>query len=110
MAVAESKVSTIIGALSDLESSIDSLDATISDMKRQMVTAVQRETDKLYEETRSMAIKEAEKIVEKAKKSANKKAEKITKESEESLEKLRQDIDSGFQEAVDVAVDAIMKP
>ncbi len=109
MAVAESQVKGIISALKDLETSIDSLDATISEMKREMSSLVQKEIDRLYEETRAMATVEAEQIVEAAKKSADKKAAKITKDANASLEKLRQDIDSGFKDAVDVAVNAIMK-
>lgn len=110
MAVVESQVTGIVNALKDLESSIDSLDVTIADMKRQMSSLVQKEIDRLYGETRTMAITEAEQIVEEAKKSADKRAAKIAKETKTNLEKLRQDIDAGFKDAIDVAMSAIMKP
>lgn len=110
MTVAESQVTGIMSALKDLESSIDSLDVTIADMKRQMSSLVQKEMDRLYEETRAMATTEAGQIIEKAKKSADKRAAKITKDTKTKIKKLRQDIDAGFEDAVDVAVNAIMKP
>lgn len=110
MVIAESQVTGIISALKDLESSIDSLDVTVTDMKRQMSSLVQKEIDRLYEKTRAMATTEAEQIVEEAKKSADERAAKITNDTKDTLEKLHKDIDAGFKDAVDVAVDVIMKP
>lgn len=109
MAVAESQVAGIISALNDLEGDIDSLDGTVSDMKRQMSILVQKETDTLYEKTRAMATAEAEGIIEEARHSAEKKAAQISEKAAAQLEQLRKDIDAGFEDAVDAAVNAILK-
>ena len=109
MAVAESQVAGIISALNDLEGDIDSLDGTVSDMKRQMSILVQKETDILYEKTRAMATAEAEGIIGEARRSAEKKAAQISEKAAAQLEQLRKDIDAGFEDAVDAAVNAILK-
>ncbi len=110
MAVAESKVGGIIAALSGLEDNIDTLNASLADMKRQMSILAQKETDRLYERTREMATAEAEGIIADARAKAEAEAARISEEAAAKLEKIRADIDAGFEDAVETVVSTIMKP
>ncbi len=108
--MSESKVSSIMVALRDLENDMDSLNSTVADMKRQMTIQVQKETDELYEKTREMANKQAEKIIEEARAKAKDQAAKITQEAETRLSTISTKIDAGFEDAVYIVLESILKP
>ena len=108
--VSESKVGGIVAALRDLENDMDTLNSTVSDMKRQLSIRVQKETDALYEKTQEMANAQAEKIIEETRAKANTQASNIAAEAESKLENIRRGIEGGFDDAVQTAVDTILKP
>lgn len=110
MTVAESKVSGIVKALGGLEDNLDSLDSTVADMKHQLTLKAQKEVAIMYEKVREMANQEAEDLVRQAKEKADVEAARISKEADSQLEQIRANIDSGFEDAVGVVVDTIMKP
>ena len=110
MAVAQSKVGTMIKALSGLEDDIDSLDVSVADMKRQMSIRTQKEIDALFEKTREMATAEAEDIINAARANAEANAKKISAEAAARLKDIQKDIDANFEDAVKDAVSTILKP
>lgn len=110
MAVTQSKVGIMVKALNVLEEDIDSLDGTVSDMKRQLNLSAQAKYDDLMEKTRQMATAEAESIIEEARVKATAEAEKIGAQAESRLEEISADIDTGFEDAVKDAVSMILKP
>lgn len=110
MAVAQSKVGTMIKALSGLEDDIDSLDVSVAEMKRQMSMRTQKEIDTLFEKTREMATAEAEGIIDAARASAEARAKKIAAEAAARLEGIQKDIDANFEDAVKDVVSIILKP
>lgn len=110
MAVAESKVGGIISALNGLEDDLDSLNSTVSDMKRQMAISAQKELDALREKVLEKATAQAEGIIGHAKEKATAQAQQIAQEAEANLEKVRADIEAGFEDAVKVVVSTVMEP
>ena len=110
MAVAQSKVGTMVKALSGLEDDIDSLDVSVADMKRQMLIRTQKEIDTLFEKTREMATAEAEDIINTARANAEASAKEITAKAAARLEDIQKDIDANFEDAVRDVVSIILKP
>lgn len=110
MAVAQSKVGTMIKALSGLEDDIDALDVSVADMKRQLLISTQKEIDALFEKTRDMANAEAESIIDTARTRAEADAKKITEEATSRLKDIQKDIDTNFDDAVKDVVATILKP
>ena len=107
--MAESKVTGIIQSLSGLEDDLDSLNAKVADMKKQLSLKAQTEIDTLLEKTREMATKEAEMIINASKEKANAESEKIAQEGEVKLTELNSKIDSSFDEAVRHVVSTVLK-
>ena len=110
MAVAESKVASIIKALGGLEDNLDSLDSKVAEMKRQLAVKTQKETDALYEKTRQMASAEAEVIISEARQKADAEAARISQEADSRLKDIQTGIDAGFEDAVGVVVSTVMEP
>ncbi len=107
--VAESKVTEIIKALTELEDDIDSLNVKVADMKKNLSNKTQKEIDKLMEKTREMATKEAESIINQAREKANAESEKISKAGEDKLTEIQAKIDSNFDNAVNYVVSTVLK-
>lgn len=110
MAVAQSKVGTMIKALGGLEDDIDSLDVSVAEMKRQMLIRTQKEIDVLFEKTRDMANAEAEGIIDDARAAAESDAKKITAKAAARLKDIQKGIDANFEDAVKDVVSTILKP
>lgn len=105
-----SKVSKIIGALSELENELDSLNLRVADMKKSLNAKAQKEIQSLNTQVTQMAIKEAEKIISEARSKAQAQAKKIASEGAARLETLKASVDSKFDEAVESVVSTILKP
>ena len=109
MSVTESKVSGIIKSLSGLEDDLDSLNTTVTDMKKNLNIKAENEIDKLMERIRQMATKEAEAIINQAKEKANAESANISKEGEEKLAQIQSNIDANFDDAVNRIISAVFK-
>lgn len=107
--MAESKVTGIIQSLNKLEEDIDSLNATVADMKKQLSVKTQNEIDRLMEKTRETATKEAESIINASKEKATADAAKISQDGETKIEQIKSNIDSSFDEAVKHVVSTVLK-
>ena len=105
----ESKVTGIIKSLSSLENDLDSLNAKVADMKKQLNVKALGEIDALLEKTREMATKEAEVIINASKEKATAESAKITKEGEAKLSEIQSNIDANFDEAVKHVVSTVLK-
>ena len=107
--MAESKVTGIVESLKSLEDDLDSLNAKVADMKKDLSVNAQNEIEKLIEKTREMATKEAEKIINESKAKAKSEAEKIGQEGNEKLSQIQSNIDTNFDEAVKHVVSTVLK-
>lgn len=105
----ESKVTSIIQSLNDLEDNLDSLNGKVADMKKQLSVKAINEIDKLLEKTREMATKEAENIINASKTKASVESEKIAKEGKSKLSEIQSNIDAHFDEAVKHVVSTVLK-
>ena len=103
------KVDGIINSLSELESEIDSVNLSLTDMKKSLNSIAQREIDSLLEQTRKMATSEAESIISDSKSKAEDESQKIIQDGESKTTEIQKNIDSNFNSAVDGAVETILK-
>jgi F0F1-type ATP synthase membrane subunit b/b' len=102
-------VESIIKALSELESDIDTISSKVEELKKRMINQSHEEIEKLKQQIISTAQEEAKKIVDKAKTEAEAESVVITKESEENLARIRKNIDSLSDTIVDKIVKMIVK-
>ena len=109
MSVAESKVSGIVKALSELEDDLDSLNTKLADMKKNLNIKAQNEIDELMNKTREMATKEAEVIINDAKSKAESESAKIAQDGEAKLQEVQSKIDAGINDAVTHVVSTVLK-
>ncbi|KAF6242104.1 hypothetical protein C6988_09885 [Nitrosopumilus sp. b1] len=107
--VAESKVTGIVKALSSLENDLDSLNAKVADMKKNLNLKSQTEIDKLLISVREMATTDAESIINKAKEKANAESAKISQNSEKKIGEIQAQIDANFDQAVKHIVSTVLK-
>ena len=107
--VSESKVTGIVKSLTALEDDLDSLNAKVADMKKQLSVKAQSEIDSLFEKTREMATKEAELIINASKDKANAESAKISQEGEAKLAEIQAKIDANFDDAVKHVVSTVLK-
>lgn len=107
--VVTSKVDVIVKALTELENDIDSLNSKVADMKKSLQTKTQKEIDKLMEQVREMATKEAESMINQTRQKAKTQAEQILKSGDEKAAKTKNQIDTKFDEAVDIVVSTVLK-
>jgi V/A-type H+-transporting ATPase subunit G/H len=107
--MAESKITGIIDSLNILENDLDMLNGKISDIKKQLSLRTIAEIDKLYANTREMALKEAQVFINKSKEKASLESTKIAKEGEAKLSEIKSIIDARFNEAVEHVVSTVLK-
>lgn len=103
-----SAVEGIVGALSELETDIDSLYSRVDEMKKRIMAHSNEEIDKLKQQIIVLANEEARRIVEKAKAEADAESADITKQAEKGLAGIKKNIDSSFDRAVDNIVKTVL--
>jgi len=106
---APGKVDTIIKALSELESDIDSQNEKLADMKKLLNQRAQKEMDQLHETITQIATKEAEVIIAEAREKANSESQRIMTAGDVNLKDVQNKIDAKFNEAVDHVVLTVLK-
>ena len=107
--VAESRVGEIVNSLSLLEDDIDSLDAKVGDMKRNIIAKTQSEIDALLVETKKLAAKDAEIVINKAKEAATVEAAQVTTQGESKVSDMHSKINTNFDSAVKDVVSFMLK-
>jgi F0F1-type ATP synthase membrane subunit b/b' len=103
-----SAVESIVGALSELETDIDSLYSRVDEMKKRIMAHSNEEIEKLKQQIILLANEEAKKIVDKAKTEADAESADITKQAEKSLAVIKKNVDSSFDRAVDSIVKTVL--
>jgi vacuolar-type H+-ATPase subunit H len=103
-----SAVEGIVGALSELETDIDSLYSRVEEMKKRIMAHSNEEIEKLKQQIILLANEEAKKIVDKAKTEADAESADITKQAEKSLAVIKKNVDSSFDRAVDSIVKTVL--
>lgn len=109
MSIAESKVTGIVKALSELENDIDSLNSRVSEVQKNINAKTQSELVVLMDKTREMATREAESIITAAKSKAETEAERIKQEGKTNLAQTQSKIDANFDEAIEIVVSTVLK-
>jgi F0F1-type ATP synthase membrane subunit b/b' len=103
-----SAVEGIVGALSELETDIDSLYSRVDEMKKRIMAHSNEEIEKLKQQIILLANEEAKKIVDKAKAEADAESADISKQAEKSLAVIKKNVDSSFDRAVDNIVKTVL--
>ncbi|MEO9363274.1 MAG: hypothetical protein ABI348_05170 [Nitrososphaera sp.] len=107
-ATSHSAVESIVGALAELESDIDSMNARVDEMKKRLLAHSNEEVDKLKQQIISMANEEAKRIVEAARAEAESESAQIMKEAETNLAAIKKNIDASFDKAVESIVKTVL--
>lgn len=106
--VSSSPVEKILSSLTELEKDIDTINASIGDIRKRLSTYSDEEVEKLKEKLKSIAKEEAKRIVEQARKEAEEESAGIIAEGEKSLGTIKKNIDRSFDKAVDHIVEKII--
>jgi vacuolar-type H+-ATPase subunit H len=103
-----SAVDSIIGALSQLETEIDGMNARVDEMKRRMLAHSNEQVEKLKQQITAVANEEAKKIVDAARAEAEAESSQIMKDTEKNLASIKKNIDASFDKAVDSIVKTVL--
>ena len=106
--VSHSAVDSIIGALSQLETEIDGMNARVDEMKRRILAHSNEQVEKLKQQIIAVANEEAKKIVDGARAEADAESSQIMKEAEKNLASIKKNIDASFDKAVDSIVKTVL--
>ncbi len=107
-ATSHSAVESIVGALAELESEIDSMSTRVDEMKKRLLAHSNEEVDKLKQQIISMANEEAQRIVEAAKTEAELESEQIMRDADRNLAAIKKNIDTSFDKAVESIVKTVL--
>lgn len=108
VSTSHSAVESIIGALAQLETDIDGMNARIDEMKKRMMARSNEQVEKLRQQIISMANEEAKKIVESAKAEADAESATVMKDAEKNLASIKKNIDASFDKAVESIVKTVL--
>ncbi len=108
--VSESKVTEIVKSLNVLEDDLDSLNAKVGDVKKQLAINTQSQIDSLSEKTRQMATSEAEIIINESKIKAEAESKEIIEDGKVKISKIKSSVDANFDSAVENVVLTILQP
>lgn len=108
VSTSHSAVESIIGALAQLETDIDGMNARVDDMKKRLMIHSNEQVEKLRQQIISMANEEAKKIVESAKAEAEAESATVMNDAEKNLGSIRKNIDASFDRAVESIVKTVL--
>lgn len=102
-----SSVESIVSALSELESDIDSLSSKVDEMKKSLMVNSEQEISNIRERVIEIAKEEAGKIMNTSKEEAEKESAKILEEADQNLTKVRINIESSFNKCVEIVLKSV---
>ena len=102
-----SSVESIVSALSELESDIDSLSSKVDEMKKSLIVHSEQEISNIRERVIEIAKEEAGKIMNISKEEAEKESAKILEEADQNLTKVRTNIESSFNKCVEIVLKSV---
>lgn len=108
VSTSHSAVESIIGALAQLETDIDGMNARVDEMKKRLMAHSNEQVEKLRQQIISMANEEAKKIVESARAEADAESATVMKDAEKNLASIKKNIDSSFDRAVESIVKTVL--
>jgi V/A-type H+-transporting ATPase subunit G/H len=108
VSTSHSAVESIIGALAQLETDIDGMNARVDEMKRRLMAHSNEQIEKLRQQIISMANEEAKKIVDSAKAEAEAESAAVMKDAEKNLASIKKNIDASFDKAVESIVKTVL--
>ena len=98
---------SIVSALSELESDIDSLSSKVDEMKKNLMVHSEQEISNIRERVIEIAKEEAAKILNISKEEAEEESAKILEEAEQNLTKVKTNIESSFNNCVDIVLKSV---
>jgi V/A-type H+/Na+-transporting ATPase subunit G/H len=102
-----SSVESIVSALSELESDIDSLTSKVDEMKKTLMVHSEQEISNIRERVIEIAKEEAGKIMNISKEDAEKESAKILEEADQNLTKVRTNIEASFNRCVEIVLKSV---
>ena len=102
-----SSVESIVSALSELESDIDSLSSQVDEMKKSLMVHSEQEISNIRERVIEIAKEEAGKIMNISKEDAEKESAKILEEADQNLTKVRTNIEASFNRCVEIVLKSV---
>jgi len=101
------KIEKAITTLSEMEQEIETIKLRISEIKREILSYAQEESDDAKNTALTIAHKKVEKSISKVKSETEKDAKTIVEKGEKDLILLRKQIDKSFAKAVTLVVNAV---
>jgi len=102
-----SSVESIVNALSELESEIESLTSKMDEKKKNLMVHSEQEISNIRERVIEIAKEEAGKILNVSKDEAEKESAKILQDAEQNLIKVKSNIKSSFDRCVDIVLKSV---
>lgn len=102
-----SSVESIVNALSELESEIESLTSKMDEKKKNLMVHSEQEISNIRERVIEIAKEEAGKILNVSKDEAEKESAKILEDAEQNLIKVKSNIESSFDMCVDIVLKSV---
>ena len=102
-----SSVESIVSALSELESDIDSLTSKVDEMKKSLMVHSEQEISNIRERVIEIAKEEAGKIMNISKEDAEKESANILEEADQNLTKVRTNIEASFNRCVEIVLKSV---
>ena len=102
-----SSVESIVNALSELESEIESLTSKMDEKKKNLMVHSEQEISNIRERVIEIAKEEAGKILNVSKDEAEKESAKILEEADQNLTKVRTNIESSFNKCVEIVLKSV---
>jgi len=102
-----SKIQTAITVLSDMETKLNEISGSVSDIKRRLQTFAETESEKAMAEIVEQANKEAQSALEQVRQSAQKEADAIVVKGIKETDELKTKISAKVSDAVDMIVKAV---
>jgi V/A-type H+-transporting ATPase subunit G/H len=102
-----SSVESIVSALSELESDIDSLTSKVDEMKKNLMVHSEQEISNIRERVIEIAKEEAGKIMNISKQEAEKESAKVLEEADQNLTKVRTNIESSLNKCVEIVLKSV---
>ena len=102
-----SSVESIVNALSELESEIESLTSKMDEKKKNLMVHSEQEISNIRERVIEIAKEEAGKILNVSKDEAEKESAKILEEADQNLTKVRTNIEASFNRCVEIVLKSV---
>lgn len=105
----QTQVGRVMGAITSLESSLESVETRASEMQKSLGVKAGAESSRLLEAVRELAGRESDAIVSAARAKAESESKKIKQKGADTASQIQTNIDANFDGAVEYVVSEILK-